>query len=54
MFDRFYPRSKTRVLVDEIRFDIRRSNKNNERYVISMHRYNISIRSIHVKLSFIY
>jgi hypothetical protein len=41
MFDRFYPRSKTRVLVDEIRFEISRSNKNSERYVILMHRKNI-------------
>jgi hypothetical protein len=41
MFDRFYPSSKTRVLVDEIRFDISRSDKNSERYVIHMHRKNI-------------
>jgi len=41
MFDRFCPSSKTRVLVDERRFDISRSNKNSERYVIPMHRKNI-------------
>jgi hypothetical protein len=32
---------KTRVLVDERRFDMSRSNKNSERYVIPMHRKNI-------------
>jgi hypothetical protein len=41
MFDRFYPILKTRALIDERRFDISRSDKNNERYVIPMHRKNV-------------
>jgi hypothetical protein len=41
MFDRFYPRLKTRELIDEIRFDMSRSDKNSERYVIQMHRKNV-------------
>jgi hypothetical protein len=41
MLDRLCPSSKTRVMVDEIRFDMNRSNKNSERYVIPMHRKNI-------------
>jgi hypothetical protein len=40
MFDRFYPRLKTRELIDERRFDMRRSDKNSDRYVIPMHRKN--------------
>jgi len=40
MFDRFCPSLKTRVLVDERRFDMSISNKNSERYVIPMHRKN--------------
>ena len=41
MFYRLCTSSKTRVLVDERRFDMSRSNKNSERYVIPMHRKNI-------------
>ena len=41
MFDRFYPSFKTRELIDEIRFDMCRSNKNSEIYVIPMHRNNV-------------
>jgi hypothetical protein len=38
MFKRAYPNLKTGVLIDETRFHINRSNKNNEIYVIPMHR----------------
>jgi hypothetical protein len=41
MFDRFYPSLKTRVLIDERRFDMSRSDKNSEKYVIPMHRKNV-------------
>ena len=41
MFDRFYPSLKTRVLIDDRRFDMSRSNKNSERYVIPMNRKNL-------------
>jgi hypothetical protein len=41
MFDRFCPSLKTRVLIDERRFDMSRSDKNSERYVIPMHRKNV-------------
>ena len=41
MFDRFNPILKTRVLIDERRFDVTRSYKNSERYVIPMHRKNV-------------
>jgi hypothetical protein len=41
MFDRFHPRLKNRALIDEIRFDMHRSDKNSERYVILMHRKNV-------------
>jgi hypothetical protein len=41
MFDRLCPSLKTRALIDERRFDMRISNKNNERYVIPMHRKNV-------------
>jgi len=40
MFDRFYPSLKTRVLIYERIFDMSRSNKNSEKYVIAMHRKN--------------
>jgi hypothetical protein len=40
MLDRFCPILKTRALLDEITFDMNRSNNNNERYVIPMHRNN--------------
>jgi hypothetical protein len=39
--DRFHPSLKARVLIDERRFDMNRSDKNNERYVIPMHRKNV-------------
>jgi hypothetical protein len=41
MFNRVYTSSKTRVLIDEGRFDINRSDKNSERYVIPRHRKNV-------------
>jgi hypothetical protein len=41
MFDRFYPSLKTRALINERRFDMSRSDKNSERYVIPMHRKNV-------------
>jgi hypothetical protein len=41
MFNRVCPSLKTRVLIDERRFDMTRSNKNSERYVIPMHRKNV-------------
>jgi hypothetical protein len=40
MFDRFCPSLKTRALIDERRFDMSRSDKNSERYVVPMHRKN--------------
>jgi hypothetical protein len=39
--DRFCPILKARVLIDERMFDMNRSDKNNERYVIPMHRKNV-------------
>jgi hypothetical protein len=41
MFDKFCPILKSRVQLDERRFDMNRSNKNSERYVIPMHRKNV-------------
>jgi hypothetical protein len=40
MLDRFCPSLKTRALLDERTFDMNRSDKNNERYVIPMHGKN--------------
>ena len=40
MIDIFCPSLKTRALLDERTFDMNRSDKNNERYVIPMHRNN--------------
>ena len=40
MLDRFFTSLKTRELLDERMFDMNRSDKNNERYVIPMHRNN--------------
>jgi hypothetical protein len=40
MLDRFFPILKTRALLYERMFDMNRSDKNNERYVIPMHRNN--------------
>jgi hypothetical protein len=39
--DRFCPSLKDRVLIYEKRFDMNRSDKNNERYVIPMHIKNV-------------
>jgi hypothetical protein len=41
MFDRFYHRLKIRALIDEIKFDMNRYDKYNDRYVIPMHRKNV-------------
>ena len=41
MFNRVCPSLKTGVLIDERRFDMSRSNKNSERYVIPMQRKNV-------------
>jgi hypothetical protein len=41
MFDKFCPRLKTRAQLEEIRFDMSRSDRNDERYVIPMHRNNV-------------
>jgi hypothetical protein len=41
MFDKFCLSLKTRALIDEKRFDMSRSDKICERYVISMHRENV-------------
>jgi hypothetical protein len=41
VFNRFGPSLKTRVQLEERRFDMNRSDKNNERYVIPMHRNNV-------------
>jgi hypothetical protein len=41
MFDRFYPSLKTRVLIDERRFDMSRSDKNSEKYVTPMNIKNV-------------
>jgi hypothetical protein len=41
MFDKIYPSLKTRALIYERRFDMSRSDKNRERYVIPMHRENV-------------
>jgi hypothetical protein len=41
MFNRVRPSLKTRLLIDERRFDMTRCDKNSERYVIPMHRKNV-------------
>jgi hypothetical protein len=41
MFDRLCPSLKTRALIDEIKFDMNRSDKYHDRYVIPMHRKNV-------------
>jgi hypothetical protein len=41
MFDRFFPSLKTRALIEERRFDMHRSDKNSEIYVIPMHKKNV-------------
>jgi hypothetical protein len=40
MFDRFSPSLKTREQLEERIFDMNKSDRNNERYVIPMHRKN--------------
>jgi hypothetical protein len=40
MFDKFCPSLKTRAHLEERRIDVRRSDRNNERYAIPMHRRN--------------
>jgi hypothetical protein len=37
MFYKIYPSLKTRALIEERGFDMNRSDKNSERYVIPMH-----------------
>jgi uncharacterized DUF497 family protein len=41
MFNRVCPSLKTRALIDERRFDMSRSDKNSDRYVIPMHSVNV-------------
>ena len=41
VFDRLCPSLKTRALIDERKFDMNKSNKHNDRYVIPMHRKNV-------------
>jgi hypothetical protein len=41
MFDKIFPSLKTRALIHERIFDMSRSNKNSEIYVIPMHRENV-------------
>ena len=41
MFDKICSSLKTRALIDERRFDMSRSDKNSEIYVIPMHRENV-------------
>jgi hypothetical protein len=40
MFDIFCPSLKTKAQLEERRFDMNKSDRNNERYVIPMHRNN--------------
>jgi hypothetical protein len=41
MFDKCYPSLRTRAQLEERRFDMSRSDRNNERYGIPMHRKNV-------------
>jgi hypothetical protein len=41
MFDKFCPSLKTRVQLEELRFDMSRSDRTNEKYVIPMNRENV-------------
>jgi hypothetical protein len=41
MFDRLCPNLKPRELIDERKFDMNRSDKYNDRYVIPLHRKNV-------------
>jgi hypothetical protein len=45
MFDKICPSLKTRALIDETRFDMSRSVKNSEIYVIPMHRENFGLKN---------
>ena len=40
MFDRFCPSLKTRAQLEEIRFDLDKFDRDNEIYVLPMHRKN--------------
>ena len=39
--DRLFPSLNTRVLIDQSKSDMNRSDKKNDRYVIPMHRKNV-------------
>ena len=41
IFDRLFPILKPRKLIDEIKIDMNRSDKYNDRYGIPMHRKNV-------------
>jgi hypothetical protein len=41
MFDKNFPSLETRAHLEEKRFDMSRSDRNNERYVIPIHRKNV-------------
>jgi hypothetical protein len=41
MFDKFCPSLKSRAQLEERRFDMSRSDRNNERYLIPLHRKNV-------------
>ena len=45
MFDRFGPSLKTRAQLEERRFDLTKSDRDSERYVIPMHRKNFGLKS---------
>ena len=45
MFDRFGPSLKNRAQLEARRFDLNRSNRNSERYVIPMHRIIFGLTS---------
>jgi hypothetical protein len=41
MFDKFFTNLKTRAQLEDRIFDMNRSDRNNEMYVIPMHRKNV-------------
>jgi len=41
MFDKFCPNLKTRAQLEDRIFDMNKSDRNNEMYVIPMHRKNV-------------
>ena len=41
MYDKFCPNMKTSAQLEDRIFDMNRSDRNNERYVIPMHRNNV-------------